>query len=379
MANDKELKIKITGDATQLGAESKRAVAAMNEVKSAANSLLASFTGGIIGGGIAGAITGVVSLVATQIQEARKLVSEARNLEVGTKFLKGARMTGSILSDNENLIPSAIDRAAQVRSDAKSGDENAIAALERLGLTAQSIDGLSKEDLFDAIVRAFRAGPNNQSRQVGLADVFGLNEANQLLPFLIGGKGGKADLSQIIKNLGSDPLMALPFYAAGVKDQTRKELDANFRGDAEPISRAGVGNERTAEKMRLDNYQAALAVQRSQLTVEEQITALAKQRAETERKMNEETDSVKKMRLSADLIRLDAEKARLDQTKAVSSVTGGAVMQSFTPQADEFAQRGIFIGGQQRVPSILERQLLELQALVRETRETRQDNKDIWG
>lgn len=379
MANDKELKIRITGDATQLGAESRKAVGLLNEVKGAANSLLSGFTGGLLGGGVAGAITAAVNLVAEQIRDARKLMAEARNMELSPGFLRGARSVSEYLTGQESVITSAIENATQTRANAVFGDPNAESSMARLGVGVRDIAGLSKEELFSTLVAAFRAGQDTRDRRAALADFFGENQVNQLLPYLVGKNGRQADFGALIGNQSLPAWVPWLLQGAGLRElPSRGGFDSIYRGDVEPISRAGLGDENKAARLRSENDQRALAVKRAQLSVEEQIAAVAAQRAELEARMNAETDVVKKERLRSDLISLDAEKVRLGQ-EAARAVKPATALQSFAPQADEFAQRGIYIGGQQRVPGILERQLVELQVLVREIRETRRDNKEAWG
>lgn len=375
MAGDKELKVKISGDASQLGAESRKAVGLLNEIKGAANSLISGFTGGLLGGGVAGGIAAAVNMVAEQIRDARRLMSEARNMEVSSGFLRGARAVSEYLTGQESVITSSIENATQTRSNAVFGDPNAEGSMTRLGVRVQDIAGLSKEELFSTLVAAFRSGPDTRDRRAALADFFGENQVNRLLPYLVGKGGKQVDFDSLIKSQSLPSWMLGPLLR---ELPNRSGFDSVYRGDAEPISRAGLGDENRAARLRSENDQRALAVKRSQLSIEEQITAVAAQRAELEARMNAETDVVKKERLRSDLISLDAEKVRLDQESA-RAVRPSAAHQSFTPQADEFAQRGMFIGGQQRVPGILERQLAELQAVVREIREGRRDNKDIWG
>lgn len=377
MAGDKELKIKITGDATQLGAASQRAVASINQVKSSMTDLVGAFTGGLIGGGVTGVLSNLVSAIGNQISNARALAREARGLGVTDTFLKGSQTLGSILFDQKDLIPSAISEASQKRSDAVQGDQGALRALAALGLNPQGIAGLSKEELFNAIIRAFREGPDTNARRVAVADLFGDSNANKLLGYMVGGNKGQYDLAGLIQKLGNDPTIALPGFGFA-REAIRRNLDENYRGSVEPISRAGIGNAKREEDLRRENDQRELHNARERMTIEERIASIAEERARLQEKMAAESNGETREKIRTDLLQLDAERIRLEKSPAQSGRTASA-LQSFAPQADEFAQRGIFIGGQQRVPAILERQLVELQVLVREIRETRRDNKEAWG
>lgn len=375
MTRDKELKVRISGDASALGAESRKAVNALNEVKSAASGLLAAFTGGVIGGGIAGAITGVVNLVGEQIRSARQLVSEARIIDMTPQFLKGAKKLGDLLFSNASVIPTAIENATRVRSDAAAGGESANATLARLGIEFKAIAGLGKEELFETLIRAFREGPDTQVRRAALADVFGMGQANALLPFIVGKEGSQMDFNRHIRWRGEDP------YTPGFGlDALRRDLDQQYRGRVEPISMAGVGNEETAARLRGQNDSRELELKRSTLEVEQQILQITEQRAKLEERMVAETDSVKRERLRAEIISLDAEMMRLQRDPGRDrSARRQSSLFASPVSADEFAQRGMFIGGQQRVPAILDKQLVELQTLVREMRETRNLQRETWA
>lgn len=372
MANEKELKIKITGDATQLGAASQKAVASLNQVKTSMTDLVASFTGGFLGGGVVGVLTNLVGAIGTQIANARALANEARNLGVSDSFLKGSKRLGSILFDQQDLISASISEASQKRSDAIFGDPAATRSLAALGLTQQGIAGLTKEELFETLIRAFREGPDTRERRVALADFFGDAQANKLLPYIVGGKDGQIDFGQEIDK-ASRAFWTPDFWVPMIRSQ----MDAAFRTPTEPISRSGIGSAKQEEDLKRENDQRALQNARARMTVEERIASIAEERARLQAQMDAESDGVIRERIRTNMLQLDAEQTRLEKEPTARSRT--LSLQTFTPQADEFAQRGLFIGGQQRVPGILERQLVELQAVVREIRETRQDNKDIWG
>ena len=51
---DRDVKVRFTGDGSQLGAESKKMVSSLNEVKGAAQTLFLGICWGAIGGGIGG-------------------------------------------------------------------------------------------------------------------------------------------------------------------------------------------------------------------------------------------------------------------------------------------------------------------------------------
>ncbi|MBX3732584.1 MAG: hypothetical protein KF791_08325 [Verrucomicrobiae bacterium] len=377
MTGDKELKVKIAGDATQLGAESRRAVNALNEVKTAAQGMLVAFTGGVIGGGIAGAVSSIVQMIANQIASARQLLADARSASIDPNFLSGARWFSERINAPADTVERAIMNARQARQDAAGDDENALASFRRLGLALEEIRDLKPEELFERIAKTFKEGGISRERLVGLAGIIGLGQAQALAPYLAGGAGGdQLDFGKLFRGDFSTA-----FYQHSSIYQ--RNIEAMLAGDRykqniEPISFAGTGNEERAKRMRDLNDQADLAVVRSKLDIEKQITAVTAERAEIQRRMEAETNSVKFEQLRSDRRLLNQELDRLEKVRDATK-SRPTSLYSAPVSADEFAQRGMFIGGQQRVPAILDKQLVELQTLVREMRETKNQQRDIWG
>jgi hypothetical protein len=370
MAGEKELKIKISGDASQLGRESKAAVAQLNDIKGAAQGLIAGFTGGLIGGGIGGVVSSVVTMIGDKIRDVRALMEEADKLNVDPGTAQGVRN----LTEAGGGLPvsDAIQAARRARSEALAGDPDYALAFERLGIALKSIEDMDPATLFYQIVTAaekFDPAAKNAGEQFAA------------LSRLMGGRGIAGDITayargglfreQGLFNGDSGGVLAA---IIGASPQSR----AKYKQDFELPGEFGVGDEKKAARLRADNDQRAAAVRRATLSVEEQILEVTAQRADLERQIAETTDVVKRERLRSDVISLDAEKVRLQQ-EAGRAGKPVAALQGFIPQADEFAQRGLFIGGQQRVPAILEQQLIEMRLVVRELTETRRDNQEHFG
>ncbi|MFO1461665.1 MAG: hypothetical protein U1G08_19955 [Verrucomicrobiota bacterium] len=379
---DRDVKVRFTGDGSQLGAESKKMVSSLNEVKGAAQTLFSAFVGGAIGGGIGGAVQSAVSLIAKQIQDARALAREARGLGLTDTFLSGAKTLGSILFDQKDLIPSAVATARQKRSDAMADDESALRSLARLGLTKEGIAGLSADELFDAIVRAFQKGPDTRERRVAVGDLFGDEQANKLIPYLIGGKNGQYDLFALIKSLGKDPTIDLPGYGFA-RDSIRKNLDENYRGGTEPLSRANIGSAERTENLKRENDQRALHNARERMTIEERIASIDEERARLQAKMSAESNEEKQQKIRTDILQLDAERNHLERNSGASGKEGAArrasALRNFTPDADEFTQRGIYIGGASQGAAILQVQVTKLERLVQLAEQQVRDNAKNWG
>jgi hypothetical protein len=375
---DKELKIKISGDASQFGRESQKAVSALNEVKGAAQGLLAGFTGGIIGGGLAGAITGVVNLVASQIVAARQLVAEARNLEVNPRFLRGARAVSEYLTGSESVIPGAIENAAKKRSDAVFGDDNATAALGRLGLNAGGIAGMSKEELFEALVKAFREGNDSRERRAALGEFFGQAAADALLPYIVGRGGNQLNFGNMIASQGVHPWLQGPTMNTL---SPREHIDPLYRGDVEPTSAFGLGDEVKARRIRDETAQRDKANRRSELSTEEQILDLTKQRANVLKQIEATGDVVQKAKLDAERSALDTELIRLKREADTGAGPKVPALATFIPAADELAQRGLFVGGagMTAVPQILHVHTQKLERVINLLEAQYRANEANWG
>lgn len=359
---DKELKIKITGDASQLGAESKKAVDAFNGIRASATSMLAAFTGGLIGGGIAGGIQAAVGLIGQRLREARELLEDADrlNVDAGT-----AQAVKNISTATGGLpIAEAIQSARRARSEALAGDPEYVRAFERLGIVLGNIADMDPATLFYQIVNAAEqfdpAAHNAREQFAALTRLLGSRDlAGDITQFALGG----LFRDQRLFSESGDIFAGL----VGRSTEARAQLKKDF----ELPGQFGLGDENRAARIRQDNDQRELAIKRSTLSVEQQIAAVTAERAALEAQMASETDVVKRERLRSDILNLEAERVRLGQSDA--SAGRQQPLQSISVPSDEFAQRGLFIGGQQQVPGILQRQLEEARNVVREVRELRSD------
>jgi len=371
---EKDLKVRITGDASQLGGESKKAVDALNAVKGAAMSMLVGFTGGLLGGGIAGSIKAVVSVISDKIRETRELIQEADKLDISTGALKGARRAERTLNLDGTFV-AAMEALRQGRSDAMRGEPNAVAAFKRLEISLAEIEKLAPDKLFARVADVFKGRTAPMDKRQALAMLVGKSAADDLTPYFAG--GGESDIR---RRFGMDPQLRLNF--SDLRAMSRLLSDPKerqrYRMEMEPLSMYGVGDEEKANRIARENEQRALAVKRASLSIEEQIAAVTKQRAALEKAAAEEANIVKKRQLEGDVIGMDAELVRLKQ-EAERRAKPVARLDEVRIPADEFAQRGIFIGGTQRVPGLLQSQLVAQQAIERVLRDMSRDNERNWG
>ncbi|MBL9172840.1 MAG: hypothetical protein JNL10_04835 [Verrucomicrobiales bacterium] len=388
MANDKELKVRITGDSTQLGSESRKAVGSLNEVKAAAQGMLSSFTGGLIGGGIAGAVSAAVNLIAGQIREARQLLRDARSADLDPKFVSGARFFARTINAPENTIESAIQNARQARADAGAGDLDALENFRRLGISMAEIKDLAPDELFYRIADAFKKIGLGKQELAGAAGVLGRAQAQALVPYFAGGdpnkelrngdevvRGERLDFRKYLTGDFASKFLQNSDYA----DRMQVVLAGQrYKRDIEPITMVGIGDEEKAARITKEAQDSVLATLRSQRTIEEQITEITQRRAELWKKMDSESNSVKKAKLLQEDADLFAKQAALKNEADKVARPAGLPLQSFTPPADEFAQRGIFIGGQQQVPSILQTQVLKLDQIIRIAEQQLRENAKYW-
>jgi hypothetical protein len=367
---DKALKISIQGDATQLGAATRQAVGQLNDVKQAAMGLMAGFTGGLIGGGIAGAVTAVVGMVAQQIREARALVREAEALDISPGRTRAMQRAGNALADDPSSITSAMTNARQARADALAGSPEAVRNFERLGIALEEIRNLKPDELFLRIAKAFSGGIT-QDRRVGAAGVLGRSEADALVPFLGGGER-RLDFEVLFKQLGTGMGVGALLSKALGNPETRGQYKANL----EPLSLFGVGDENRARRIREENDQRELANKRAVLSLEEQIKAVAEERAKLQAEMDRTSDSVRKERLRSDLISLDAESIRLNQELGRNANVAPSVSNT-QRDVDAYARVGLFVGGTRGV-SLQEQMVTRLAAIEQALRETKSNQEGWW-
>ena len=370
MGADKEFKVRFTGDGSQLGAESKKVVASLNDVKGALGWIIGGFTGGLFGGSVVGAISTLVSAIGTQISNLRAIAQEARSLGISDTFLRGAKRMGSVLFDQQDLIPSAIGSASQKRADALFNDPGARRAFSDLGLSPEKIAGLSKEDLFAAIVRAFREGPDNRERRVAVGDLFGDDQANKLLPYMIGGRAGQLDFTKEIEEA------AKAFYTPDFMRRIVQSDKDPYRASIEPLSRAGIGSAKREDDLRRENDQRALHNARERMTIEEKIASIEEERARLQAKMAAETNGETREKIRTDILQLESEQNRLGRD--TSSSRARDLVRSL-PAVDDFAQRGLYIGGSSQVPSILQAHSQKLDQVIRVLEAQYRENSKNWG
>lgn len=375
-STDKALKIAITADSTQLGAATKQAVGQLNEVKSAAMSMLQAFTGGLIGGGVVGTVQTVVSLVSAQIKEARQLLKDAKSADLDRSFLRGARMFGASINAPENTVEMAIGNARQARSDALGGDLNAIENFRRLGIALQEIERMAPEELFERISKAFKDGDLSKNRLAAGAAILGVAQAQALIPYMAGGSGGSLNMSEMFRTQGSYMNMIPGVGALRTTGYANAIDSGKFKQDIEPITFAGIGNEERTARLRAQNDQQALANKRALMTIEEQISDIVKTRAKLEVDMAKEGNSYKKEQIRTSILGLEADTDRL--RKEAARMPNVSALSNSQRDVDQFARMGLFIGGGRGV-TLQEQQVNLLREVKHVLEQSRSENERNWG
>lgn len=368
---DKALKVSITGDASQLGAATKQAVGQLNELKAAGMALLSGFTGGIVGGGVIGAVSGVVNLIGGQIRAVRELMKDAESMNVDFNTAWGYR---NITKGTGLPIADAVQNTRRARAEALAGDPNFTEAFDQLGVDLQSIKDVNPGVLFNEVVKAMKAldpaATDFAEKFAAVGRILGSRKlAEDLTPFA---RGGLFDEGRFYTQSGG--IFADALAGNGIFSLSNPMALQKWKKDFEPPGSYGIGDQQRAAKMDAEIRERVLALSRSQLSVEERITSLIEHRNYLEKTVSETKDVVKQRQIMARMLSLDEELAGLGVAEKAPAVKA---MASFRPDTDEFARRGLYIGGG-RGFSLQEQQVQRLTGIEQGIRQLLATTNQKW-
>ena len=370
---DKALRISITGDAAPLAAATKQAVGHLNEVKSAAEALMSGFTGGLVGGGVVAIVQAVTDKIGATIRETKRLIEDADSLATNQASIFQVRNLSEASGGLD--ITGAIQSARLAKAEALAGDPNYTAAFKQIGVSLSEISNLDPVTTFYRLVAAMKEfDPAAKQAKENFA----------ALSLILGGRGIASELTAFAKGGPMGSLFdELRLYGrsgevlAAVFAQD-PSLRAMYKGDFEPPGAFGVGDQIKADRISEENAQREAARKRALLSLEEQLKAVAQERASLEEKIAQTTDVVRRARLSGDIIGLDAE---ADRVRAQIAVRDAGVkvpaLRNVMPDVDQFARMGLFVGGGRGV-SLQEQQVALARELIRAVNRMHTDQNNAW-
>lgn len=337
----------LRGKDTSFGNTVKNAVKAVGELKSAGAQVLSSFTGGLIGGGIAQSVLSAVSLVRDVIREYYALLDRADKLDIKARVLKQLERTEQTLGIDKGTIGTAIESGRQSRSDALAGSPESNRAFARLGLSPKELEGLTPDQLFAAIGKAFNAAGATRENRFALSQLIGAPGENALAPYLAGGM----DFNRAKNAPAGTGFMVDRLYAAMNKGQ--------FKADLEPLSTFGLDNEEKARRLNEAAAEQEARNARALLSTEQKRLAITEQRLKLQRAMESEPDPARKARMRGDVAQLVAE------SNALSAADIKTGMKPISRDMDQMARAGFFRGGAPDIATdTMRKQLIEMQRVV---------------
>ncbi len=365
MANsDKEFRLRITGDARELGQSTKTAAASLNELKKEAMGLGSALTGGLVGGGIAGAVSFAVDKIRAVIQEARDLARTAQELNINPESAKYNRNLSKIMGVEEGTVNNAVGNLRQARSDALAGSPEAVRAFEDLGLSLEKIKNMEPDQMFQELAQNMTGRGDNRSREA-FRRLVGEREGGAIDEFAVGGFFGNR---QVIDLAGSSGKMAASEFTSAVKaigtgqfgDLGRNTELENFRGqfktDLEPL--ANYGRSQDVEGRRLANAEAYNKALRDQLPVQERILALRKEIADADQRiLGMANTPLRQQEISRQAARM-SELNQLTTSTAPSGGNGPTSQIAMNP-SDQFTRVGRYFFGAGNATNDIPKQSLE--------------------
>lgn len=387
--NGPELRLRITADASQVGAEAKKAANTLNGISAAQSAAggsaeesaivrAAGFAGGLIGAAVFNAIIPAVRQLRVAFQdfvtEQHGIIKMSRQTGVSQETLRGGRASFLLAGSDGDSFSNSVRSLAEARARAIGGDPKAVEAFSAFGLNPNKpIDQVIRDvaakifsdevtgriryfakELFgsssDEALRAFKSGagqaidplaPRKWSYAIsatrGLGDSFealGLNPA----PWL------KALFGTVLApvNMGS--------YIGSAS----KLVDAAYARNGvtlPPVSTYQTEREMKAREESLGNDEREYKLKLEMLSVQERIIQLLKDEEGLRRMEGSASDPVLREQIRAKRLGVAAEILGSNVTRARSYRDGG----------DELSKIGLFLGGPaDNLPELSKQQLNEL-------------------
>lgn len=361
MGADKDFKVRFTGDRTALGAASNQAVQDLDKVKRSAEKL-----GQEIGREIGKGFRGLGLLIGNELrrafEEGSKINTQAALSGVSSDFVRGSKAAFG-RKGIEDVFDPALESVGRARAEALAGNSEAAAAFKQYGVDfAKPLEDVFRDLLVN--IRQLKPGVDDYAP----------------LETLFGGVAEKAlyaAQNRVGLTLGSDA-SKLHFFAYRLFDFADKGMEyffgRSFSGPSGTFFPMKTVEQNSASDRAQDERTAREnKSKRELLSTSERLLAIEKERTRVADLLQETTDTQRWKKLKDEMTDLENEKRSVENRKATRTP------KSFEIPTDEFAQRGLDIGGTRRVPTILEKSYTELQAITREVKESRRDNRDFFG
>jgi hypothetical protein len=331
----KQLRVEITGNANQLGAEAKKAQGYIDDLKREG---LNRLSGGVLAGGAAAAVTLGIQALRTIVGEIRSILDRAERLNVSAAGARQLRSFSSALGVDEASVDSAVQQARKARSDALAGDDEAIRSFERLGLALSEIKDLSPDAMFSRILDAMSGADLDPQRFRAASMLLGSSGAEAFAPWsqspgafsaaraYAGGAEVGVQVLGAPQGLFGRAMTSLLMDAAS---PVVREFFRAVRKPFEPVSQFGVATEEQARDMAEQNQVKLNQATRAQLSDEQRINQALAERLRLITLIEAERDPVKRQKLLASAIQVENELGALaGKSAGGSGGSGGAFSRS---------------------------------------------------
>lgn len=344
--SDKDLKVKISAKDDGFGATLRRTKADLDAALNIGGSIGSKLSGGILGGGVAGVVLSVIDKVTSLVRETAILVDKAQDLSIPTSAAVGINNQARLAGARSEGVFAAVEASVQARADALAGDPRAIEQFKRIGVSLAEIEKLSPDETFFRIADAFKGIKLDAERKVASSVLFGQG-VNDVLPFIIGAGSSvfrprSEDAligSQLISGLTGP---AYQFFRAGILNRGN-----SLKADIDPVSTYSVDAAKQTARLRENNAFREEAIARSQLSIEDQLLDLVRQRLEVNRLIELESSEFRKEQLRSRLLDIEEQRLRLkaaiEKSDQKNQNTPNGVLQN--RNLDELYRAGIFTGG----------------------------------
>lgn len=326
---DKEYRLRITGDARELGAATKKAKDDINSVTDGAKQLAGTLTGGLIGGGLVQTIETGARMIYKVIQDARQLIRDAEDLDVTPQSVQYSRNLNTLagFKPEDQVLLRAQVNARQARSEAEAGSPEAKQAFSALGLVMSQISKMDTDQLLQEILESVPKEPSRDQR-IALRTIIGEAEGASLEQFPGGGFFKDARVRQLAG------FTAKTQFDEAFTPKDLAALRARNKIDLEPLARFGRGDENRATILEEMNRARAEQIEREKKSVAVQLLEIRRERELRTIDLSETANPVRRAQIRARINDLDAQKNSL--TLSPPSAT------QLTPyQIDSYTRTGL--------------------------------------
>lgn len=361
---DRDVTVQFKGDRRQLGAAAKQAEQDIEQVKKSAEKLGRDL-GNEIGKGFRGLGTLIGLELRKQIIENAAIATQAALLNTSPALIRGGKAAFGRIGVEDAFEPS-LAAVAKAKAEAEAGGDEAAAAFRRYGVDFS----LPLEQVFERLLVNLRELEPTTSDVGPLRTLLG-GEAEKAL-FAAQNRAGFA------LDREDSKARFFAYRMFDIADATMKYfLGSGIFATTKPgsiLPDKTAEQERADQKAAEDRSKSEAKSRRELMTLDERILSIRKEIEATQRRISEETDPVRRRQLEKDVVGLENE-----QRTAERELMGASRRPSSSRvDVDEFAQRGLFIGGTPRVQVLQEQQLDQLRQAVSELRSLRNDQKGLW-